>query len=48
VQTIPVWDVTKANTVIGIGTALHKFTNITGLPVYLPETSIGTVFGSGS
>jgi hypothetical protein len=37
--TIPVRDVTKVNTVIGIGTTLHKFTNTKGLPVYLPCVS---------
>jgi hypothetical protein len=33
---IPVRDVTKVNTVVGIGTTLHKFTDINGNPVYLP------------
>jgi hypothetical protein len=33
---IPVWDVTKVNKVIGIGTTVHKFTDVKGLPVYLP------------
>jgi hypothetical protein len=33
---IPVRDVTKVNTVVGIGTTLHKFTHIKGNPVYLP------------
>ncbi len=33
---IPVRDVTKVNTVVGIGTTLHKFTDIKGNPVYLP------------
>jgi hypothetical protein len=37
--TIPVRDATKVNTVIGIGTALHKFTDTLGLPVYLPRVS---------
>lgn len=37
--TIPVRDVTKVNTVIGIGTTLHKFTDTKGLPVYLPCVS---------
>ena len=37
--TIPVRDVTKVNTVIGIGTTLHKFTDTSGLPVYLPYVS---------
>jgi hypothetical protein len=32
----PVWDVTKINKVIGIGTTLHKFTDVKGLLVYLP------------
>ena len=36
---IPVRDVTKVNTVIGIGTTLHKFTDINGNPVYLPCVS---------
>jgi len=30
---IPVRDVTKVNTVVGIGTTLHKFTDINGNPV---------------
>jgi hypothetical protein len=33
---IPVWDVTKVNKVIGIGTTIHKFTDIYGNPVVLP------------
>jgi hypothetical protein len=33
---IPVRDVTKVNTVVGIGMTLHKFTDINGNPVYLP------------
>ncbi len=33
---IPVRDVTKVNTVVGIGTTLHKFTDINGNPVYIP------------
>ncbi len=33
---IPVRDVTKVKTVVGIGTTLHKFTDINGNPVYLP------------
>ncbi len=33
---IPVWDVTKVNKVIRIGTTLHKFTNTDGKPVFLP------------
>ena len=33
---ILVWDVTKVNKVIGIGTTLHKFTDVKGLPLYLP------------
>jgi hypothetical protein len=33
---IPVRDVTKVNTVVGIGTTLPKFTDINGNPVYLP------------
>ena len=33
---IPVRDVTKVNTVVGIGTTLHKFTDNNGNPVYLP------------
>jgi hypothetical protein len=37
--TIPVWDVTKVNNVIGIGTTLHKFTDTKGFPVYLPCAS---------
>ena len=36
---IPVRDVTKVNTVIGIGTTLHKFTDTKGFPVYLPCVS---------
>ncbi len=39
VCTIPVWGVTKVNNVIGIGTTLHKFTDIRGFPVYLPCVS---------
>ena len=37
--TIPVRDVTKVNTIIGIGTTLHKFTDTLGLPVYIPSLS---------
>jgi hypothetical protein len=37
--TIPVWDVTKVNNVIGIGTTLHKFTDTRGFSVYLPCVS---------
>jgi hypothetical protein len=37
--TIPVRDFTKVNTVIGIGTTLHKFTDTKGSPVYLPCVS---------
>ncbi len=37
--TIPVRDVTKVTNVIGIGTTLHKFTDIRGFPVYLPCVS---------
>ncbi len=33
---IPVWDVTKVNKVIRIGTRLHKFTDSDGKPVFLP------------
>jgi hypothetical protein len=36
---IPVWDVTKVNKVIGIGTTLHKFTNTDGKLVFLPCVS---------
>jgi hypothetical protein len=36
---IPVRDVTTVNTVVGIGTTLHKFTDINGNPVYLPCVS---------
>ncbi len=36
---IPVWDVTKVNKVIGIGTAIHKFMDINGNPVFLPCVS---------
>ncbi len=36
---IPVRDATKVNTVIGIGTTLHKFADIKGNPVYLPCVS---------
>jgi hypothetical protein len=36
---IPVWDVTKVNKVIGIGTTIHKFTNTDGKPVFLPCVS---------
>ena len=36
---IPVRDVTKVNKVIGIGTTLHKFTDVKGHPVYLPCVS---------
>ncbi len=37
--TIPVRNITKVNNVIGIGTTLHKFTDIKGFPVYLPCVS---------
>jgi hypothetical protein len=33
---IPVRDVTKVNRVVGIGTTIHKFTDVNGNPVYLP------------
>ncbi len=33
---LPVRDVTKVNTAVGIGTTLHKFTDINGNLVYLP------------
>jgi hypothetical protein len=33
---IPVWDVTKVNKVIRIGTTLHKSTDTDGKPVFLP------------
>ncbi len=36
---ILVWDVTKVNKVIGIGTTIHKFTNTNGNPVFLPCVS---------
>ncbi len=36
---IPVWDVTKVNKVIGIGTTIHKFTDINGNLVFLPCVS---------
>jgi hypothetical protein len=36
---IPFRDVTKVNTVLGIGTTLHKFTDINGNKVYLPCVS---------
>ena len=36
---IPDRDVTKVNTVVGIGTTLHKFTDINGNPAYLPCVS---------
>jgi hypothetical protein len=36
---IPVWDVTKVNKVIGMGTTLHKFTGTNGKPVFLPCVS---------
>jgi hypothetical protein len=36
---IPVWDVTKVNKVIMIGTTLHKFTGTNGKPVFLPCVS---------
>jgi hypothetical protein len=36
---IPVWDVTKVNKVIGIGTTLHKFTDTDSKPVFLPCVS---------
>jgi hypothetical protein len=36
---IPVWDVTKVNKVIGIGTTLHKFTDTDGKLVFLPGVS---------
>jgi hypothetical protein len=37
--TILVWDVTKVNNAIGLGTTLHKFTDTRGFPVYLPCVS---------
>jgi hypothetical protein len=38
---IPVRDVTKVNTVTGIGTTLHNlFTDINGNPIYLPCVSL--------
>jgi hypothetical protein len=44
---IPVRDGIKVNTAVGIGTTLHKFTDIKGNPVYLlcvsyhvPETDV--------
>jgi hypothetical protein len=36
---IPIWDVTKVNKVVGIGTTLHKFTNTDGKPFILPCVS---------
>ncbi len=36
---IPVRDVTKVNQVVGIGTTIHKFTDVNGNPVYLPCVS---------
>jgi hypothetical protein len=36
---IPVWDVTKVNKVIGIGTTIHKFTDTNENPVFLPCVS---------
>jgi hypothetical protein len=36
---VPVRDVTKVNKVIGIGTTIHKFTDINGNPVFLPCVS---------
>ncbi len=36
---IPVWDVTKVNKVIGIGTTIHKFTDTNRNPVFLPCVS---------
>ncbi len=36
---IPVWDVTKVNKVIGIGTTIHKFMDINRNPVFLPCVS---------
>jgi hypothetical protein len=36
---ILVQDVTKVNKVIGIGTTIHKFTDINGNPVFLPCVS---------
>jgi hypothetical protein len=36
---IPVRDVTKVNKVIGIGTTIHKFTDINRNPVFLPCVS---------
>ncbi len=38
-RTLPVWDVTKVNKVMGIGTTLHKFTDTRGFLVYLPCVS---------
>ena len=39
---IPVRNVTKVNTVVGIGTTLHKFTDMNGNPVYLPFLGLQT------
>jgi hypothetical protein len=36
---IPVRDVTKVNRVVGIGTTIHKFTDVNGNSVYLPCVS---------
>ncbi len=36
---IPVWDVTKVNKDIKIGTTIHKLTDINGNPVFLPCVS---------
>jgi hypothetical protein len=36
IDNVSVRDITKVNNVIGIGTTLHKFTNIKGFPLYLP------------
>jgi hypothetical protein len=36
---IPIWDVTKVDKVIRIGTTLHKRTNTDGKPVFLPCVS---------
>ncbi len=48
---IPVWDITKVNKVIGIGTTLHKFTITDSKPVllpcvfyYLPQTYVHLFF----
>ena len=36
---IQVWDITKVNKVVGIGTTLHRFVNTKGNAVYLPCVS---------